>query len=69
MSTGEIAEQGGVHRTSVFYWIKTGKLVPTQVVNGIRLFDSADVEKLLAERAADHPPTETVDEPAQARTA
>lgn len=52
LTTGEIAERCDVHRTTVFYWVKNGKLTPSQTVNGIRLFDETDVDRFLAERAA-----------------
>jgi len=53
VTTGEIATKGGVHRTTVHHWERTGKIKPVQVVNGIRLFDADAIDKFLAAREAD----------------
>lgn len=52
LTSGQVATRGGVHRTTVHYWERTGKLKADQVVNGIRLFRESDVDKLIAERDA-----------------
>jgi excisionase family DNA binding protein len=52
LTTGQIAERLGVHRTTVHHWEKAGRLTAFTVANGVRLFTEADVETLAAERAA-----------------
>jgi DNA-binding transcriptional MerR regulator len=42
-----------VHRTTVHHWEKDGKLAAVERVDGIRLFAAADVDRLVAERAAE----------------
>lgn len=51
LTTGQIAEQLKVDRTTVDYWIRTGKLTPAQVANGIRLFHPDDVARFGEARA------------------
>ena len=46
LTAGEVAARLGVHRTTVHHWAKDGKLRVARVVNGIRLFDTADVDEL-----------------------
>jgi excisionase family DNA binding protein len=53
LTTGEVAAMAGVHRTTVHHWARDGKLQAAQVANGFRLFAVADVEALLAGRAAE----------------
>ena len=52
LTTGQIANALGVHRTTVDYWANTGKLPVALIANGIRLFDREAVDALVAERAA-----------------
>ena len=52
LTTGQIADKLGVHRTTVHQWEKSGKLASALEVNGTRLFLAADVDALAAERAA-----------------
>lgn len=46
----------GIKRSTLTYWMLTGRLTPTQTINGIgsravaHLFDRAEVERLAAER-------------------
>lgn len=51
LTTGEVAARGGVDRTTVHHWAKDGKLPVAQMVNGMRLFDSATVDRFLKSRA------------------
>lgn len=51
LSTGQIADRLRVDRTTVHYWVRTGKLTPTHTVNGIRLFDAASVDAFGEARA------------------
>ena len=51
-TTGSLAKKLGVDRTTVHYWVSTGKLRPTQTINGIRLFDKATVDQFLSARKA-----------------
>ena len=53
ITTGQIADEHGVHRTTVDYWERTGKIVPAQVVSGIRLFRRTDVDAFIATRNAE----------------
>jgi DNA-binding transcriptional MerR regulator len=55
LTAGQVATRAGVHRTTVHHWEKDGKLAAAQVVNGIRLFEVAEVDRLIAERAAEEP--------------
>lgn len=50
LTTGQVAQRAGVHRTTVHHWERDGKLDATTVVNGIRLFALADVDDLIAAR-------------------
>lgn len=52
LTTGQIADKLGVHRSTVHLWEKSGQLKPAQVANGIRLFKSTDVDKLIKARGA-----------------
>lgn len=49
LTAGEVAALKGVHRTTVHHWAKDGKLPVAQTVNGIRLFNRADVEAFRTE--------------------
>lgn len=51
LTTGQIADEHGVHRTTVDYWANTGKLPVAHTANGIRLFNRSDVDALIASRA------------------
>lgn len=51
LTTGQIAERIGVDRTTVHYWIRTGKLSPTQTVSGVRYFDPETVARFANARA------------------
>lgn len=57
LTTGQIAQQLEVTRTTVDYWARTGKLTPVEIVNGIRLFDADDVAAFGAARALLKPTT------------
>jgi excisionase family DNA binding protein len=50
LTTGQIAERLGVHRTTVHHWEKNGRLTAFTVANGVRLFTEAAVDALAAER-------------------
>jgi hypothetical protein len=56
LSPTQVATRAGVHRTTVNYWVRVGKLAPAEVVAGMRLFDERDVARFLAKRAAAAPP-------------
>lgn len=58
LTAGQVAQRGGVHRTTVHHWEKDGKLKAETVVNGIRLFRVEDVDAFLAERAESVDPAE-----------
>lgn len=51
LTTGQIAERVGKHRTTVHHWVAQGRLTPVMEVNGVRLFAAADVDRLAAELA------------------
>ena len=51
LTTGQIASMFGVHRTTVHRWVEAGDLPIALEVNGVRMFNVADVERLAAERA------------------
>ena len=51
LTTGQVAERGKVDRTTVHHWAKDGKLPVAAEANGTRLFDEAEVDRFLAERA------------------
>lgn len=55
LTAGQVAKQGGVHRTTVHHWAKDGKLRTARWVNGIRLFARKDVDSFLAQRTPAHP--------------
>lgn len=50
LTTGQVAEMCGVHRTTVNYWIISGKLPVAHEINGIRLIEKADVDRFAAQR-------------------
>lgn len=50
LTTGQIAAETGVHRSTVDYWATSGKLPYTTTSTGIRLFRRSAVEALIAER-------------------
>ena len=50
LTTGQIADKLGVHRTTVHHWERNGKLASAMEVNGTRLFLASDVDALAAER-------------------
>lgn len=50
LTTGQIADEHGVHRTTVNYWANTGKIVPAQIANRIRLFHRSDIDAFIATR-------------------
>lgn len=52
LTSGQIAEMAGVHRTTVNYWHDIGALVPVEEINGTRIYLRADVERFLADRKA-----------------
>ena len=52
LTSGQIAAELGVHRTTVNYWHDTGKLVPIDEINGTRIYSRTSVERLRTERAA-----------------
>ena len=53
LTTGDIAKGEGVSRELVNFWQRSGKLrVAARSRGGIRLFDRAEVERFLAERAS-----------------
>lgn len=52
LTTGQIARQLGVDRSTVHHWAKDGKLPIAIEVNGTRLFDPDTVARFAAERAA-----------------
>jgi DNA-binding transcriptional MerR regulator len=58
LSVGQVAERADVHRTTVHYWLRTGKLKPATVVAGMSMFDARHVDRFLAERAAVAPPAD-----------
>ena len=39
ITTGQIADQLKVDRTTVHYWVRTGKLSPVETIDGVRYFD------------------------------
>lgn len=51
LTTGQIANEYGIERTTVYRWAKSGKLAVAQNANGIRLIKRSVVERFLAERA------------------
>lgn len=51
ITTGQIADQLKVDRTTVHYWVRTGKLTPTRTVAGVRYFNPEDVEAFGEARA------------------
>lgn len=50
LTTGQIATELKVDRTTVHYWATTGKLTPERTVNGTRLFTREEVDRFTAER-------------------
>lgn len=52
LMAGAAAQRIDVSRTTIHYWAKSGKLPVAQVVNGVRLFRAADVDRLAEERKA-----------------
>lgn len=50
LTAGQVAHRAGVHRTTVHHWEKDGKLRAEQVVNGIRLFEVTEVDRVIAAR-------------------
>jgi DNA-binding transcriptional MerR regulator len=53
LTSGQVAQRAGVDRSTVHHWAKDGKLAIAEVVNGMRLFASDDVDRLIADRAAE----------------
>lgn len=51
LTSGQIAQLLGVHRTTVTYWHNTGRLVPIDEINGTRIYSRAAVLRIQAERA------------------
>lgn len=57
ITTSEAAERCGVDRTTFFRWVQLGHIQPVEKRpgrTGALLFDPADVEALIAKRAAEH---------------
>lgn len=52
ISTNEAARICGTYRTTIWGWIKTGKLIPATVVEGKALLHRSDIEALAASRKA-----------------
>lgn len=48
MTTAEVAEELGIHKTTITRWVASGRLVPAVVVRGAFLFKRRDVTKLRA---------------------
>lgn len=56
MTSGDIAKRAGVTPQAVHLWIKTGKLMPSEVtLGGLCLFRQSYIEAWLAERAQEEP--------------
>lgn len=53
LSSGEVANQLGVHLATVIRWAEAGKLPTAKQVGRIRLFRLADVEAIRLERLAE----------------
>lgn len=50
-TTGEVALRAGVSPAAVRLWERNGRLKPAaRLTNGTRLFDRADVDRLIATR-------------------
>lgn len=55
IGTSEAAERCNVDRTTFFRWVQLGQITPVQKLpgrTGALLFDSADVDALIAKRNA-----------------
>lgn len=52
LTAGDVAKKAGVTPSTVRYWGETGRLSVIRTAGGVRLFDSAEVERLTAERQA-----------------
>jgi excisionase family DNA binding protein len=52
LTAGQVAALKGVHRTTVHHWAKDGKLPVAQTVNGMRLFNRADVDNFRTEQVS-----------------
>jgi excisionase family DNA binding protein len=52
LTTGQVADRLGVHRTTVHHWERNGKLRAALEVNGTRLFLTDDIDTLAATREA-----------------
>lgn len=51
LTSGQVAKELGVDRTTVHHWAKDGKLLVAHVINGTRLFARSEVDRLAASRA------------------
>lgn len=51
LSSGQVAHMAGVSTEAVRAWVRAGKLACTRTDTGMRLFNRADVERFLQERA------------------
>lgn len=49
-----MAEYLGVHHQSIRRWIKQGKMPAPRVVNGLQLFDNAEIKVWLESHTATH---------------
>jgi excisionase family DNA binding protein len=55
LSTGDIAERLGVHRTTVWHWLKNGMLKSTRVTPRFRGVSEADLKAFQANFIPDAP--------------
>ena len=54
LPTRDVAARLGVHPRTVHRWVRSGALVPAQVLPGYRgdyLFEEAEIERVLADRS------------------